>query len=367
MAAEGTANLQVQAEGNIDVRGLLRNTDSELKLKLIPSANIEVSGRLTLDALVVESGLKVISTLYTASGGDLTLKTANNKHGFDIKFGLPIQEQKILGANHEIVFHSRDQAGHETNTPLKFAQQKDFSICIDQFTPFIGLAFCADLNGPNLAGKQTPVLPFPLAGDAKLAVYVQNEDVSYYHVKGSVNNELRSVEFLAAAIGKNNNEKKTEFIFKAELSPDKYIKIVLDSPLKAAYAEGRITNTQNEKSVMAKFGHDQMEFYGKLGISISGPSNKIIYKPILEYKAPSNIQVLPVKLEGQLIAEESNNGKKFTFDNAKLILPNGQNVVVNGNFGAENQAFFSDIVFAAGQASANLKGTVSVYCLCCFN
>lgn len=338
------------------MRTLINNAESQFKLKLIPSANIEITGRLTLDALVVESGLKTVSTLYTTTGGDVTINLSDLKGGFDVKFGLPIQEQKLLAADHEIVFHTREQAGHEVNTPLKFAQQKDFSICIDQLSPFIGLVFCADLNGPNLAGKHTPILPFPLAGDAKLAVVIENEDLDHFHVKGSISKSSASVEFVVAAVGKNN-QKKTEFTFNAELHPEKYIKAVLNSPLKAAYAEARITDTQTEKSVMAKFGHDQTEFYGKLGISISGSQKKFIYKPILELKSPDGMQQsMFVKLDGQLIAEETSNGRKFTLDNVKVTLPNGEQYGISGNLGSENDAFFSDLVVTNGQASANFKG-----------
>lgn len=334
----------------------MRSAACETKIKLIPSVNIEIAGRLTLDALLVESGLKVVSTLYSATGGDISINLSE-KQEFDIKIGMPVNEQKILDANHEIVFHSREQAGSETNTPLKFAQQKDFSICIDQLSPFIGLAFCLDLNGPDLVGKQTPILPFPLAGFAKLTVNIEKEDLSYYHIKGFFPRNAFSAEFLFEAIGKDN-QKKTEFTFSAALTPQQYLKIVLNSPLKTAYVEARITNTQQEKSIMGKFGYDQTEFYGKLGILISGPQNKIVYKPIIEYKVPDGVQSLPVRVDGQVVAEETAKGKKYTLDNVKIILPNGQEVSVNGNFGAENEVFFTDLALSNSEASANIKGIV---------
>lgn len=303
---------------------------------------------------MVENGLKVVSTLYSAVGGELSV-SRSDLLGFDIKYSFPIKEQKLLAANHEIIFHSRDQAGQETDTPLKFAQQKDFSICVDQLSPFIGLVFCADLNGPNLAGKQTPILPFPLAGDAKLTVNIENEDISYYQAKSSVDMKEGAAELVVVAVGKNN-EKKTEFTLNAELHPDKYFKVVLNSPLKTAYAEGRITENQNEKSVMAKFGHDQNEFYGKIGILISGPRNKLIYKPILEYKVPEGIQSIPIKVSGQLVAEETAAGRKYTFDKVKISLPNNQELSLNGNVGAENDALYADVVLSNGEASGVFKG-----------
>lgn len=176
LGVEGSANLQVKTSGSFDP-----HSSKKIKFALIPSANIEVAGRLTVDTLVVESGLKVISTLHTATGGDLNVELLGN--GEDVKFSFPIDKQNILSASHDVVFHTREWGAPEVNTPLKFAQNKDFSICLDQLSPFIGLTFCGEFTGPNLQGQKVPILPFPFSGDAKLAVTIEKEDLSLYHFR----------------------------------------------------------------------------------------------------------------------------------------------------------------------------------------
>jgi len=249
LAVEGSANIQVKAEANIDLRQIINNPEKgEIKAKLIPSVNVEVSGRLTLDALVVENGLKLVSTLYSSTGGDLRA-TWDKASGFDVKFGLPVQEQKLISANHEIVFVTREQGGRQVDQPLKFTQVKDFSICLDQLSPFIGLTFCAEVNGPNLEGSQIPVLPFPLAGDAKVAVTIENDDVSEFHIRHAYNQAHG--DFVVETIGKNG-QKKVVLDIQGEYSPERYIKAVFTSPTKTALAEARIVSTNVEKTLLIK-------------------------------------------------------------------------------------------------------------------
>ncbi|CAG9854324.1 unnamed protein product [Phyllotreta striolata] len=355
LAVEGTSNTQVKAEGGLDVRALLHNKDTNINIKLIPSASIEVTGRLTLDALVVENGLKVVSTLYTATGGDLKINLQNELKGVDVKFGLPVQVQKLISANHEIVFETREAAGVAAVTPLKFAQVKDFSVCLDNLVPFVGLAFCAVLNGPNLAGKQVPVLPFPLAGDSKISVSIENEDLKEYHVK-AVNKDFSSVDLVVETIGKNG-KKKLSLELQGEVHPQKFIKAALTSPIKNVFVEGRLTNTDHEKSLLLKAGEDNAQSYIKLGVGIAGSANKQEYSPILEYKTPSGNQQLPVHVDGKIILEKRGDTRTIVFDNLKVHLPNDKVIGVNGKVGEESPFdLFTDLTISEGKNSGSING-----------
>lgn len=180
LGIQGTANSQLKISTQIDLKALLAR-DTTLKIALIPSVNLQIVGRLTIDTLLVENGLRVESILHTSAGGDLTVDLRSES--LDIKYSLPVQKQNLLSVNHKIVYETRDWGVEERITKLKFAQNKDFSICLDQLNDFIGLTFCAEFNGPNLQGENVPVLPFPLSGDAKLSASIEREDLSYYHYR----------------------------------------------------------------------------------------------------------------------------------------------------------------------------------------
>ncbi|RZC36402.1 apolipophorin, partial [Asbolus verrucosus] len=361
LGVEGSANLQVKASGAIDVRALLKQP-STVKIALIPSANVQVAGSLTVDALVVESGLKVVSSLHTATGGDLVVNLLAN--GVDVKFSLPLEKQDLVSATHDIVFVSREWGAPEVYHPLKFAQNKDFSICFDHLIPFIGLGFCGEITGPNLQGKQVPILPFPLSGDAKIAISIDREDLSHYHYKELFHNTHDKVgaEFVLEAVGKNG-QKKTSIELDAFLVPEKVIRATLTSPILTGLVEGRITTTENENSVSVRLVQDKNEYFGKIGVAVQGSAARSVYKPILLYKTPqmSENQPLPYRVEGQVTVENKGPGNTiYTLDNVRLVIPNQKSISVNGKFGTEPETLFADVTTSDGQNSASFNGKLRV-------
>lgn len=187
LGVDGAANIQVKTSGNIDVRDIIsQRPDNEMKLKMsiIPSASVSIVGRFTFDTPLIENGLKVASTLHTSTGGQLEVKTFNTL-GLDVKFYVPVQKQELIGLKHQIIYQSKEN-GVITNKDIKFSQNKDFHICVDHLAPFIGLEFCADVNGPNLSGKKVPILPFPLSGNAKLSIRMERGDIDTIHYRREI-------------------------------------------------------------------------------------------------------------------------------------------------------------------------------------
>lgn len=289
LAVEGSSAVQIKAAGSIDLRALRKlDNDVGLKLTLIPSANIEISGRLTIDAQVVESGLKVSSTVYSAIGGDSKIDIFRGAKGFDAKFSLPVKEQKLISATHDIVFTVREQGQPEKSTQLKFSQNNDFSVCFDQLNSFIGVTACGEINGPNLSGDHVPILPFPLSGNAKYVVTLEKEDVSQYHFRVSTSTEGKvGFDVIAEALG-DKGDRKVALEVEGYLAPEKFLKASLVSPVKSAVAEVRLNGNDKEKSALVRFQLDKDEYYAKAGVQVSGTEAKAVYKPILEYRTPAD-------------------------------------------------------------------------------
>lgn len=85
ISVEGVSTFQLQSKGAIDFKAIGTPTNSVFKLSLIPSANVEVTGRLTVDAYFIESGLKTSSNLHTATGAALDFEVFDSGNG-NIKF-----------------------------------------------------------------------------------------------------------------------------------------------------------------------------------------------------------------------------------------------------------------------------------------
>lgn len=347
LSVEGTSSIQIQTSGNIDLDALTKlDRTVALKLKLIPSANIEIAGRITFDAFVLENGLKVASTLYTATGGDINIQIYENLKGIDVKFGLPIEKQTIVSATHDIVFTTRELGQLEKSVPLKFVQNNDFAICLDQLKSFIGITACADIVGPNLSGDHVPILPFPFNGNSKYTVTLQRDDISIYHLSILLpkNDEKLGFEVNFDALGKQNN-KKVSVGVQGYLRPESYLKAYAEYPNKKAGIEVRLITNSNERAALARFYIDNDEYYGKVGFQQSGTSSRISYKPIFEYKTPRDqaAQKPPYNIDGQITVENSESKRIYIFDKLQFSLPNQKAIAINGKIGREPSHYFIDL------------------------
>lgn len=185
LGVDGASNIQIKTSGNVDVRDIISQSpenDINLKISLIPSVAVSIVGRFTFDTPLIETGLKVASTLHTSSGGQIEVQTFNSARGLDVKFSMPVQKQELIGLKHNIIYQTKEN-GVVTNKDIKFTMNKDLSICVDQLSQFIGVEFCVDINGPNLSGKKVPILPFPLSGNARLSIRVERGDINTIHYR----------------------------------------------------------------------------------------------------------------------------------------------------------------------------------------
>ncbi|XP_044763302.1 apolipophorins-like isoform X2 [Coccinella septempunctata] len=362
LGVDGAANVQIKTSGNIDVRDIISESpdnDINLKISLIPSAAVSVIGRFTLDTPLIENGLKVGSTLHTSSGGDIEVKTFNAAKGLDVKFSVPVQKQELIGLRHSIIYQTKEN-GVVTNKNIRFTQNKDFSICVDQLSQFIGLEFCADINGPNLSGKKVPVLPFPLSGNARLSVRIERGDIDTIHYRREfISKEGKiGVEANLETL-RNGNQKAASVNVEAYLSPEKYIKVNLNSPIKNAEGEARLVFNDKEKILLLSVKDESKVLYSaKAGLQVDGGADKTIYNPILQYTTPQNQapQTPPFHVEGKVIAVKTGNDIKYTLDGLTFVIPNRKSIVITGNLGTEGPAYYSDLTASDGTISGSLGG-----------
>ncbi|KAL3271520.1 hypothetical protein HHI36_021999 [Cryptolaemus montrouzieri] len=363
LVLDGASTVQIKTQGSIDVRELLsksQDKDFNLKLSLVPSATVTVSGTLSLDTPLLDAGLKVDSTLHTSTGAEVLVNTFKEGYGLDAKFVVPVQKQSLVDLKHVILFVTKENGALVEKNHLKFSQNKDFSICIDQLASFIGLEFCADINGPNLSGKNVPILPFPLSGSARTTVRVERGDINTFHYRREFFSQKEGkvgVEATLETLDSKNN-KGVSLSVGGYISPDKYIHASLKSPIKSAEAEARLINNDKEKVIAVSIKDETKAYSAKAGLKVAGNADKTIYNPIFEYTTPENKspQTPPLHVEGKVIAEKNGNDVKYTFDNVKLVIPGQKSIAVSGFIGTEGSAFYSDLTATDGKLSGSVKG-----------
>ncbi|KAB0791517.1 hypothetical protein PPYR_03317 [Photinus pyralis] len=371
VSVEGTTSWQMKVASKLDVRALLSDGQSNLiKLSFIPSANIEVSGSLTIDAQVVEGGLKFSSTLYTATGSALNIVTSDNGQTLDVEYSLPVQEQKLVSVSHDIVFNTRELGKPEQNHPLKFGQNKDFAVCIDQLSPFIGVVFCADINSPPAHTAHGVVLPYPLAGNAKFSIGIQREDLSHIHFNAKRYNEVNKVgeEYLIETIGAKNDKKIGLKLEALALADTAYVRAQLitptnpNSPIGPLTVEGRVTYSNTEKSISAQVDRGSKQYLAKLGFTIQGDEKRSVYKPLIQYNGPGiKGREMPLKVEGTIDAERTGDVVKYVFNNVRVIGANQKVINVQGNVVHGPSASLStDLTVSDDRNSGSLIGKIAV-------
>lgn len=80
--------------------------------------------------------------------------------------------------------------------------RRDYDGCFDQLSPLIGLTFCGVVSFPwdPVAAKAAF---YPLNGPSKLSLTIENEDVTSYHFRASVNNKGKLISVSVTPIKYN--------------------------------------------------------------------------------------------------------------------------------------------------------------------
>ena len=363
LGVTGSSVVHLKTSGKIDLPAIIRDPENALvKLALEPSASIRIEGRLIVKGFDVESGLKVVGTLHTATGSEMTVKVLEGK-GVDVNLGMLKRKQEFISVSSEVLFSSGPQG--ENYVAPKFGKGREHADCFDQSASVFGFSFCGRVTLPYDSLESFRKKPlFPLSGPAKLAVYVDNVDVTNYHFKAFYNTKNPSARSLEILLETPNSrtDRYLSLLVEGAVEPDKLARVTFAIPLYKASAEVILKDKDQERSLTISVHHDQIEYFGKIGVV--GDGNK--YKPVLEYKVPEHIERLAgpkssgkaakqYSLDGVVEVVDQEGGKKYTFD--KIVLnSSGRKIVgLDGTLLATPNARALDAKFSYGDEVLDVK------------
>ncbi|XP_076681659.1 retinoid- and fatty-acid binding glycoprotein apolipophorin isoform X2 [Andrena cerasifolii] len=338
LGVTGTSAVQVKTNGNLDIAAILRDPkNAAIRVALEPSVSVTIVGNMVVRGLGAESGMKIVSTLHTATSTDVSVTVLNGK-GVDVNFGIPKKKHEVISVSSEVLLSSGPKGQYEAP---KFGKGKEHSDCFEQFSSILGLTVCGEFSFPyeNLATIQQKPL-FPLSGPAKFAVTVENNDVTSYHFKVHLNTDdpnKRSFEILLDTPNSRTN-RHVSMILEAGLVPNMYAKASLNSPIKKASIEATLKNTPQERTLTIQALHDRDEYYGRVGVLASGSK----YKPVLEYKVPEHVEKLATaktglqagqqySVQGTVDVSDYEGGQKFELDKVALVVSGQKLLVIDGS------------------------------------
>ncbi|XP_032678528.1 apolipophorins [Odontomachus brunneus] len=358
----GTSVVLLKTYGKIDVKAIMENPqNAEFYFGFDPSASVRVAGTMAVKAFDVESGMKVVGTLYTNTATDIKVKMLDGK-GIDFSIGTPSSKEETILLNSEVLMSS----GKKDNSyePAKFSKGKIYNDCFDQFSTLMGMSVCGHVEFPydSVEAMQKRAL-FPLNGPSKFSATLHKKDFRYYRFKifyDTKSPKSRSFE-LTVETPNSKTERRLSLTAEAGLEPHKYAKMVFDSPFKKVSAEAVLKDVPEEHTLTIKVNNDQQEYYGRVGLLSNGPK----YKPILEYKVPEHIEKLSggkirhgsqqYNVDGVVELVDQDGGKKYIFDKVALMADSRKIVGIDGYVLCAKKAANLDMNFNYGDESIALK------------
>uniref|UniRef100_A0A1B6BYM2 Vitellogenin domain-containing protein n=1 Tax=Clastoptera arizonana TaxID=38151 RepID=A0A1B6BYM2_9HEMI len=373
----GGSAAKIKIDSKLDVKEIIRaikesNThlNTDIKFQLIPSASIELNSLITMDADVLQTGVKVSANLHSSTGTDISLHILDGS-GIDLKVGIPVKNQELVSFKSSIVSVVREKGQPESNSPVNFnTKRSEYGGCFDQLTPFIGLTFCGEISAPMEGFRALS----PAYGPSKLVLRIEKEDDSLtsYHFKAHYDNkDPNAVEFLVVLDTPNSkSDRKLGLIIGAKSKPRQEISLKAISPWKKITAEAFVIDTDTEQSINAKLNDDNEEYTLKIGAKLSGNENHKKYEPLLEYKEPQGggkqwsligrkggakggktQQSLGVT--GAVIVDKTPNGKKYDLKSV-TITTSAVKVTLDGDINVESNYVGSDLNIALDKTAIKL-------------
>ncbi|XP_046401090.1 apolipophorins-like isoform X2 [Ischnura elegans] len=364
--ASAYSSVDLKVESQVDVPAMMRNPgNSKFHMKLLPSASVEVSGAMFVDAFAnVMAGLEVVGNVHSSTGFGLDVQALENGNGVEVKFGVPKPKQEVFSFHSQVMSVRREKGHAPVHAPVKFNKgSTSYHGCFEQLTPLTGLVFCGDVKFP-WDGLSSAVVPkpnqalFPLDGPAKLSFHIEkeNEALTHYYFRALLSDKGPHKKHFEMKFDTPNSkvDRAVQLDLEVEGEPDKVVKVDVKTPWIKFILEGAAVSNENEHSLMGKYVSEGSEYKAKLGLALKSASgNKREYTPTLEVSTPEKKKVgkgpkrgkagtKNFGIEGTITIEDDNAAHKhvFTFNGVKLVT-NKAKYGLEGSVGRDDEHSFS--------------------------
>ncbi|CAM1325217.1 Uncharacterised protein PB.777, partial [Pycnogonum litorale] len=305
LAVNGTSTMNLKLGGKFDVRNIFRKEigiDGHIK----PSAAVEISALMSVDAFYAHTGLKMVATLHSSTSLDGKIEMRNGKI-LTTSLNLPKDKIEILDVQTNIYLIHKDversQMGvHEDRTEVH-------SCTGIKMAKITGFKLCGDVQYPNASLKyESPY--FPLTGPTKFAIYLEKTD-----------RKMTSYQF-DATFDMTETKKAAMLSFKtpnSEIDRELTVDMIVDktdktaafrvrTPMKKMGISGKFDNEQHIKKFDFSLTIDDLEKFGALAeLKIEEGKQQKKYVPQVEIRIPG---MKSAKLNGYALIQR----KKMSAD-----------------------------------------------------
>ncbi|KAL4235950.1 hypothetical protein ACF0H5_004338 [Mactra antiquata] len=187
LTVNGTATLDLRLKGKMDLRRL---PSVDINGLIQPSAAIDISSMMSVDAFVTKSGVKMISTLHTSTAVQGALKI-DEKGSMTSEFEMPDNKMEIFDVRSSFFTVHRDTEKEQKMPSIK---RKFVDYCSpSKLVTITGLELCAAVDYPVAEKADSPY--FPLTGPANAGIYLYKRDIhtKYTMAAKSMHNKFNNI------------------------------------------------------------------------------------------------------------------------------------------------------------------------------
>nr|BAL42280.1 Vitellogenin-B [Haemaphysalis longicornis] len=280
--------------GKINLAGAPKDMLIEGYIK--PSASIDMSGLMSIDAGVAKRGIRVSSTMHTSTAldGKIEIKSTGE---MNFKYNLRNDKQEILNMKTEI--YSVDA---ETEQPLMAPNVKEFAGCTQTLSKALGVSLCARGKVPkpffNYRGLN---LPFDIS------LVMQKNDLSMegyelkikYPVTDFESSDNLFYQLIFDTPGSTVQRKHLiELSFNKRPDDERTMHFLYHCPMKKLELSTSLrTESSPALAMLEAKVDDARRYFIKLETPYGEDSEKIFFEPRLEMSCP---HTQPVLVQGKI-------------------------------------------------------------------
>ncbi|VDI44373.1 Hypothetical predicted protein [Mytilus galloprovincialis] len=293
ISLDGSATIDLQASGKMDLRQIQSNPMTvSIDGKIRPSAALEVTSLMSVDAFVTKAGMKMVSSVNSASAveGHLEIKGGQL---FSAEWKTPDAKTEIFEAKTSFFTVHRD----ETREQKMITQNRQTKkLCTgDDLSHVTGLELCGEISYPNASLKADSPY-FPLTGPLTAGVTLYKRDSHTSYKMEYKFGKTKSVVIANVGFNTPGSKVDREMRLGFNLNMKKHdIEMMMLSPWKKATFNGAVDTKQRQLN--GKLLIDQSEYSVNAALASKKKSSKMIYTPSVEIVIPKKDNI---KLDGTI-------------------------------------------------------------------
>ncbi|XP_012935328.2 uncharacterized protein LOC101854071 [Aplysia californica] len=288
----GTGTLDLVLSGKMDLRKLGSSPRSlDIDGEIRPSAAVEISGSMSVDAMVTRTGLRMRNTLHTSTAlkGRVQLERGQQ---LNLELDTPEDKMEIFNARSKFFILHNDV---EQEQAMITENRQEFKMCSGgQLADLSGMELCGELTFANASMKTTGPY-FPLTGptSGSLTLYKRDSHKGYKIFAKRVENKKASI----AQISLNTPGSKVDRAILLEIDvdyPKQSLDAIMRTPWKKAAVRGVAINSDELKSFTGSVVIDDVDTYAlTTEVKVDKSKGKLQLSPMVELRraGAENVQL----------------------------------------------------------------------------